>query len=368
MKSRDPVHILHLLGNRKNIGGILTVVKGIMDHAPEDVVHHRVLHLSYPESGSDAIRIPFIRDEDASHLRLGLGALAALPFLLRHIRGRRPAVLHAHTRGGLMLALLARPLCRRPLLITHHTYGKRKRLYTCLKHKPGVLYACLSRDMRAYYGFDPEQDSVEVLSSCCPDDLYLLAMQRNSSPPRPPLRLLGLGTLAYRKGWDVLLDALALLNSEDLERLRVDLYGVPRDPAYLQRLQNFLTAHSLENHCRIHPPVDDIHPLLLHSDWFVFPSRNEPLGTAAIEALASGLPVIGSNNGGIPEFLRHGENGLLFTDGDPAALAKQLTNVARGHRPRLAPAEISAGVADRSARSVGEDYHRLYHRLLHDSA
>ena len=139
-----------------------------------------------------------------------------------------------------MLALLARPLCRRPLFMTHHTYGKRKRLYTWLKRKSRVHYACLSKDMREYYGFDPERDPVDVLSSCCPEDLYPLATQRDASPPRPPLRLLGLGTIAYRKGWDVLLDALALLNSEDLERIQVDLYGVPRDPTYLQRLQDFL--------------------------------------------------------------------------------------------------------------------------------
>ena len=50
----------------------------------------------------------------------------------------------------------------------------------------------------------------------------------------------------------------------------------------------------------------------------------EAFGNVFAEALASGLPVIGSNVGGIPELIEHGVNGLLVTPGDPSSLARAI--------------------------------------------
>jgi glycosyltransferase involved in cell wall biosynthesis len=58
--------------------------------------------------------------------------------------------------------------------------------------------------------------------------------------------------------------------------------------------------------------------VVLPSEWY----ENAPI--AALEALASGVPVIGAQIGGIPEIVRHGETGLLFPPGDASALANGL--------------------------------------------
>ncbi|HXE74170.1 MAG TPA: glycosyltransferase family 4 protein [Candidatus Xenobia bacterium] len=56
-------------------------------------------------------------------------------------------------------------------------------------------------------------------------------------------------------------------------------------------------------------------------DIFVFPSLSEGLGTALLLAMAHGLPVVASARGGIPEAVKHGENGLLVRDPEPELLA-----------------------------------------------
>jgi glycosyltransferase involved in cell wall biosynthesis len=59
-------------------------------------------------------------------------------------------------------------------------------------------------------------------------------------------------------------------------------------------------------------------------EFFVLPSRQEPLGIVNLEAMAAGKAVIASRTGGVPEIVTDGETGLLVPPGDAAALAGAL--------------------------------------------
>ena len=72
--------------------------------------------------------------------------------------------------------------------------------------------------------------------------------------------------------------------------------------------------------------LDQIAPLLAAADLFLLPSQNESFGLSALEALATGVPVVGSNAGGLPEVVRDGETGFLCGIGDvPGMSAASLT-------------------------------------------
>ncbi|MGG3625821.1 glycosyltransferase family 1 protein [Bacillus gobiensis] len=60
------------------------------------------------------------------------------------------------------------------------------------------------------------------------------------------------------------------------------------------------------------------------SDLFVFPSPTETFGNAALEALASGTPVIGANSGGVKNVISHGHTGFLAQPNNPEELAEHI--------------------------------------------
>jgi L-malate glycosyltransferase len=67
--------------------------------------------------------------------------------------------------------------------------------------------------------------------------------------------------------------------------------------------------------------VDRVAPLLARADLFLLPSSTESFGLVALEAMASGVPVIASDVGGIPEVVEHGRTGFLAPVGDVDAMA-----------------------------------------------
>lgn len=75
----------------------------------------------------------------------------------------------------------------------------------------------------------------------------------------------------------------------------------------------------LENRVRLTGFQSDVRPFLAESDCVVIPSRNEPFGLVALEAMAAGRPVIAADSGALPEVL--GDAALYYPLGDSAALA-----------------------------------------------
>ena len=67
--------------------------------------------------------------------------------------------------------------------------------------------------------------------------------------------------------------------------------------------------------------------LLASADLFLLPSQTESFGLSALEALASGVPVVASRTGGIPEVVRDGETGFLRDVGDVDSMAAAALDV-----------------------------------------
>jgi glycosyltransferase involved in cell wall biosynthesis len=100
-------------------------------------------------------------------------------------------------------------------------------------------------------------------------------------------------------------------------------------------------------------------------DLFVFPSREEALGSAILEAMSCGVPVIGSRVGGIPEVIHPGENGLLFESGDAGELFRCIVALASDSelRAKLA-AQARVSAQSRSVEVVARQYGAIYQRVL----
>jgi len=69
---------------------------------------------------------------------------------------------------------------------------------------------------------------------------------------------------------------------------------------------------------------DDIPEIMQILDVFVLPSLNEGMGRVLVEAMAAGKPVVASSVGGIPDLVKHGENGFLVEAGDENGLSASI--------------------------------------------
>jgi glycosyltransferase involved in cell wall biosynthesis len=172
-------------------------------------------------------------------------------------------------------------------------------------------------------------------------------------------RLLYVGRFDTRKGVETLIRALAELPDES----SVALFG--RDPGGLRRrLQSLAAELGLLDRItfgelRRHELAD----AFAAADVLVFPSEwEEPFGLVPIEAMACGTPVLATGTGGSAEFLRDGENCVLFEAGDPGALAAGVRRLAGDPALRRHIAEGGLRVADELTTDRLADAFEAWHR------
>lgn len=181
---------------------------------------------------------------------------------------------------------------------------------------------------------------------------------RNFRHPQEPCRIVFLGRVTPVKGLDVLIRAIAA--DPDLP-LTLDIYGVVQGPdAYKKQLQKVC-----DSRIRFRDPVSAqrIIEELSHYDVLAVPSQWLETGPLVVlEAFAAGIPVIGSDLGGIRELVRQEIDGILVEPGSVTAWAAALRRLTR--EPGLL-ARLQHGIKPpRTMDAVATDMLSLYENLL----
>lgn len=142
--------------------------------------------------------------------------------------------------------------------------------------------------------------------------------------PRSENRIVFVGRLDEEKHIDELVRATAKLDAA-LD-VHVDIVGVGEDDHRLQRLASELgVADRIVFHGKL--TDDELRDVLTRGTVFAMPSRAELQCIAAMEAMASALPVVAANAMALPHLVHPGENGYLFEPGDVDEFAAHLTTV-----------------------------------------
>jgi glycosyltransferase involved in cell wall biosynthesis len=115
--------------------------------------------------------------------------------------------------------------------------------------------------------------------------------------------------------------------------------------------------------CRVHrglsPQSPELVKLYQEADVFALPSRGDCFPQAVAEGLASGLPIVASRTGGIPEMVDEGVNGHLIPAGDPRALAQALESLVGSK-----PTRRQMGLASRRLAERAHDADANNHTIL----
>ncbi|PFG20472.1 hypothetical protein ATL40_2072 [Serinibacter salmoneus] len=163
-------------------------------------------------------------------------------------------------------------------------------------------------------------------------------------------RIALLGRLSPRKGTDVALEAVAALRSSG-RRVHLDLYGEVFEGYewFEEQLRRRAAQPDLAGAVSFHGYVRPIWSALSASALVIVPSRTEPFGNVAVEAMLAGRPVIASRVQGLAEIVRDGVTGLQVTPGDPGDLAHAIARA-------LEDPAFAARLADAGRRDAKERF------------
>lgn len=185
--------------------------------------------------------------------------------------------------------------------------------------------------------------------------------------PVGPVLFTCVASIAWRKGQDILLEAMRglVLQQPDVHLCIVGDAGDDAARAYEAGLRAFTAAHQL--------PVsfigwtDQVMDVLAASDVYVLPSRNEGMSRSILEAMAAGLPVVSTDIGGASEQIAEGVTGYVVPGEDAAAMAAVMGRLAADPELR---GRMGGGALERVTRHFSLDsyidgFRRIAEQLAH---
>jgi len=305
--------------------------------------------------------------------------------LARIIREQRPHILHTHTAKagaiGRVAALLAGRA--RPPVIVHTFHGHVLRGYFGRRRSWFFrrLERRLARSTDVLVAVSPEVRDDLVALGVAPEEKFVVIRlgieldQRiaDSAAERTGTRrLLGVADDRFVVGWigrmtgvkrpDDVLRAFKLVRDHGIDAcLCMVGDGPERD-----RVEQLAHQLGIVRHCLFPGYQEEISPFFGAFDVFMLPSANEGTPVTAIEALASGCPVVATRVGGVPDVVRDGEDGFLVEPGDVLALADRIVRLAADPslRGRLGAAGRERVVPRYGVGRLIGDVDGLYRELL----
>jgi glycosyltransferase involved in cell wall biosynthesis len=266
------------------------------------------------------------------------------------LRTFQPAVVQAHLSRGAYLAGRAAAALDLPVCVKLHNYVKMK-YYGRID-----CFIPTTRDQAAFLrSRGIHEDRIRLI----PNFSRLSPVGKPRPMHRPPV-LLSYGRFVHKKGFVVLLQALAQLHARGVE-FQLQLGGDGPDRSTIERA---IRRYGLGDRVRLPGWLHDVQSALEEADIFVLPSLDEPFGIAILEAMARGVPIVATRSQGPREILTD-ETAWLSEPGDVEALAAALGSAIEA--PDLCREKAAAAQAlfrqTYSEQAVVPQYLALYRQL-----
>ena len=294
--------------------------------------------------------------------------------LMHLIKQHRVDIVHVHHKQDLLLVALAKRFSRHPFKLVHtrqmHLPHSKKDpyhrfIYTSLDLLITITDQ-LKRNVQERVPLPPHKVQRLYYGVAAPADFHPAGCQAlpRYAEPSTDLRIGMFSRIEWLKGQHILLEAAALLQARGYSLVYYLFGDVMRDD-YRQQLQHIIDHDQLTDCVFFQGFSRQVRTLMPCMDVVVMPSVSETFGLTVIEAMRSGVPVIGSDSGGIPEIIEHRHTGLLFPPQDAAALAECITELIEHPALRTTLAQAGKEAAD---QRFDEQHHfegltRLFYQL-----
>lgn len=289
----------------------------------------------------------------------------SVAFVRRVAARGRFDVVNTHSRCDTVRAAMGARLARTPLIVrTRHLAKPINSLYayTWLAHRVIAVSRHVQRQLLDG-GAPPEAVATIHSPIVLPEGDGKGSLRQELGLPGDALVVGCVAVMRTEKGHADLIDAFQrVLAAFPQAHLVLAGDGMP----VFERLKGQVQALGLASRVHFLGRRHDIGNVLQAFDVFALPTHREAFGTAFVEAAAMGVPVIGTDVGGVPETMQAGVTGLLVPPRDPAALAAALESLLadpeRRRRMGEAGRELIRGQGlfsvDRAAQLVEAAYAR----------
>ncbi|MCU0679662.1 MAG: glycosyltransferase family 4 protein [Planctomycetes bacterium] len=270
--------------------------------------------------------------------RVGIGVKAFDKFFYPllaawRVRQLKPDIVHANIESFAGAALL----------LVKYFYPRAKRILTLQSGNLDVWIENQNQLIKKLWlSIHRSADLITAISAFLANRVYNLGISREKvlvipngvdfsevppAPERRPDQVLCMGRLSWEKGHEYLLKAWPAVTAV-VPAARLVIYGEGEREAEIKELIDRL---SITGSVELRPaiPHKEFMAELAKSEVFILPSLAEGLGIVYIEAQASGVPVIGTRVGGIPEVIQDGENGLLVEPKNSQQIVAAVTRLLR---------------------------------------
>lgn len=344
------------------INGVSRFLQGIATHA-EQTGRHLQIHVcsSSPATHSRCKTFePILSRAMPLYEELQLRLPPVLE-LLEWADRQQFDVIHASTPGPMGLCgWLASKMLRVPMLATYHTdfpayvdrlAGDHRVTNATLQYMKwfyGQAHMVFARSNSYLFNLRDlgiSDDKLRTLPASIATDQFNAA-RRDSTiwselSIAQPKRILYVGRVSVEKNLPLLVEIFKLLTAQRKDIALI----VAGDGPYRQEMQQKLA--DLPARFLGFRDAEYLSRLYASSDLFVFPSRTETLGQVVMEAQASGLPAIVSNEGGPKEIVAHNQSGLVIPSSDPRVWCEAISNLLDDESRRIRMADQAARLAEK---------------------
>jgi len=339
------------------------------------------------EDGIGIFRIRSVLIQKPQEIRVSPQLLVYRSAIKKILKIVEPDIVHVNNPGFLAIAVL--PVARKlniPVVATSHFMPENIMHYL---HMPDFIGDVLNNLIwKQYAGFyskldfviSPTQTAADLLTKnklktsvkVISNGIDLRRYKRKLAPEEAKKRfdlpdkptILFVGRLDKEKNIDVLLDALASLKN------KVDFHAVIAGKGReMKPLMEQATELGIAEKVTFTGYVTDEDLLALYqaADIFVMPGIAELQSLVTMEAMATGLPVVGANAVALPHLIKDKENGYLFRPGNPTDLAEKLEKLLKDPKLRRRMAHRSLKIiAEHDMDKVMEQVVSVYRKVLRE--
>lgn len=338
-----PAEVLHVLGTAEPVGtSIAGMVRTLAERLDPCAYRLTACFLGQPGPWTTALN-----DSGVAAFVVGWPSplhLRGAHRFWKFLRSRRPDLLHIHY-GGRLVRKLARAATGAPLVMHLHGRVRNENDFEPMSLRLRDVDAVIATSYAV--AATVKADRVRVV--------YPGVSPTKSTVARQPWTLGAAGRLVPIKGYGLLVKAFAKVREKHPEA-RLEIAG---DGPSRTELERQVATLGLGHAVRFLGWSENLPALMARWSLFVQPSMEEALGITVLQAMASGLPVVASDVGGIPEIVKNGVTGMLVPTGDVSMLAEvladllprpdrcqQLGEAARESAEHFSEARFAGGVAE----------------------